>query len=71
MLPSYPERGPNLDVDFSFTLRGPLAHPIRLKVTNNQWEGSHSQIEELHRGASSSFPQLAGTGGRDRWGVSY
>ena len=48
----YPERGPVLDVDFSFPLRGPLAHPIRLRVTNIPWEGSHVQIEELHRGAS-------------------
>ena len=53
MLIYYPERGPNLDIDFSFPLRGPLAHSIRLKVTNIPWEGSHVQIEELHRGASS------------------
>ena len=68
MLTSYPERGPYLDLDFSLPLREPLAQPVRLRVTNIPWEGSHVQIEELHRGASSSFRQLAGTGGRDGWG---
>ena len=48
MLTSYPERGPYLEIDFSFPLRGPLARLICLKVTNFQWEGSYVQIEELH-----------------------
>ena len=48
----YPERGPNLDIDFSFPLPGPLAGLICLKVTNIAWEGSYVRIEELHRGAS-------------------
>ena len=52
----YPERGPILGVDFSFPLRGPLAHPIRLRVTNIPWEGSHVQIEELHIGELHEAP---------------
>ena len=48
----YPERGPNLDIDFSFTLRGPLARLICLQVTNIAREGSYVRIEELYRGAS-------------------
>ena len=59
----YPERGPNLCVDFSFSLRGPLAQPICLKVTNNSWEGSHGQIEVLH------IEELhAGSSRRGGWG---
>ena len=44
----YPERGPNLDTDFSFPLRGPLSQPNRLKMTNVSWEGSYAQVEELY-----------------------
>ena len=50
MLIYYPERGPNLDIDFSFPLRGPLAHPIRLKVTNTVVGSSLGA--DLYRGAS-------------------
>ena len=56
MLTSYPERGPYLDIDFSFPLRGLLARPVRLRVTNIPWEGSHVQIEELHIGELHEAP---------------
>ena len=70
MLTSYPERGPNLDIDFSFPLRGPLAGLNCLKVTNIAREGSYVRIEELHRGASSKLP-AAGSGRRGQLGAIH
>ena len=56
----YPDRGPNLDIDFSFPLRGPVALPICLQVTNNPREGSHGQIEELHIEELQGAPAVGG-----------